>query len=137
MPPWRRPWTPSPPDFPKGTPDPVPPAREEIGIITNGQLGVNNPKRQGLSSAILDGRDPLNILGEVPGHSPHSEYSPLWDANLATWTTAAIAAGLNTRQTDFRDLQRLARGGLITAPDGGPFRRSNFVINCPAISIAR
>lgn len=28
-----------PPDFPKGTEEPAPPAREEIGIVTNGQTG--------------------------------------------------------------------------------------------------
>ncbi len=113
-----------------------PPAREEIGILTNGQLGAANPQRQGLSSALLDGLDPLNILGEVPDQNPASHYSPLWDANLATWTPQAIAAGLNQRVTAFDDLLALADRGLITAPDGGPFRRSDFVINCPAISIA-
>ncbi len=126
-----------PPDFPKGTDEPVPPAREEIGIVTNGQTGVTNPQRQGLSSAILDGVDPLNLLGEVPGHSPKSGYSPIWDANLAQWTPAAVAAGLNTRQTSFDDLLKLAKKGLITAPDGGRFGRSDFDINCPAISIQR
>ena len=124
-----------PPDFPKGTEEPVPPAREEIGIVTNGQTGVANPQRQGLSSALLDGRDPLNLLGEVPGHSPNSGYSPIWDANLAEWTPAAVAAGLNTRQTSFPDLLKLAKKGLITAPGGGAFGRSDFDINCPAISI--
>ncbi|MEO7062001.1 MAG: hypothetical protein ABI083_19980, partial [Lapillicoccus sp.] len=126
----------APPDFsPK--PDPVPPAREEIAIFTNGQLGAHNRQRQGLSSALLDGLDPLNILGEVPSHTRTSSYSPLWDANLAQWTPRAVAAGLNTRQTDFSDVRRLAARGLVTAPDGGPFGRSNFVINCPAISIQR
>ena len=126
-----------PPDFPKGTEEPAPPAREEIGIVTNGQTGAANPQRQGLSSALLDGLDPLNILGEVPGHSPKSGYSPIWDANLAQWTPAAVAAGLNTRQTSFPDLLKLAKKGLVTAPDGGPFGRSDFDINCPAISIQR
>jgi len=127
----------SPPDDPRSTTEVNPaPAREEIGIVTNGQLGASNPQRQGLSSALLDGLDPLNILGEVPENDPASHYSPLWDANLATWSQAAIDAGLNRRVTTFDDLLTLADRGLITAPDGGPFRRSNFVINCPAISIA-
>lgn len=118
-------------------PDPVPPAREEIGIVTNGQTGAGNPERQGLSSALLDGLDPLNLLGEVPGGGQTSEYSPLWDANLAQWTPAAVQAGENTRQTSFVDLRALAAQGLITAPDGGPFRRSDFLINCPVIAIQR
>jgi len=126
----------APPDL-SPLPDPVPPAREEIAIFTNGQTGVTNPQRQGLSSALLDGLDPLNILGEVPSHSRTSSYSPLWDANLAQWTPKAVAAGLNTRQTAFDDVRRLAARGLVTAPDGSPFGRSNFLINCPAISIQR
>jgi hypothetical protein len=113
------------------------PAREEIGIVTNGQLGQNNPQRQGLSSALLDGLDPLNILGEVPENDPASEYSPLWDANLAQWTPAAVAAGQVKRVTDFDDLRALAGRGQITAPDGSKFGRSGFLINCPAIAIAK
>lgn len=113
------------------------PAREEIGIVTNGPVGATNPQRQGLSSALLDGLDPLNILGEVPENQPDSEYSPLWDANLAQWTPSAVAAGQVHRVTDFDDLRALAEQGLITAPDGGKFGRSGFLINCPAIAIAR
>ncbi len=79
--------------------------------------------------------DPLNILGEVPSNSSKSDYSPLWDANLAQWTPGAVAAGLNVRPTHFDDLRALAARGLITAPDGGTFGRSDFDINCPAISI--
>lgn len=125
----------APGDFPG---EPAPTAREEIGIVTNGQLGADNPQRQGLSSALLDGLDPLNLLGEVPEEvTGPSDYSPLWDANLAQWTPAAVAAGLDRRQTAYDDLVYLARKGLITAPDGGPFRRSDFVIDCPAISILR
>lgn len=127
----------APPDDPRSTTEDPAPAREEIGIVTNGQLGANNPQRQGLSSALLDGLDPLNILGEVPENDPNSHYSPLWDANLATWTPQAVAAGQVKRVTTFDDLLTLADQGAITAPDGGPFRRSDFDINCPAISILR
>lgn len=127
----------APPDDPRSTGDVTPaPAREEIGIVTNGRTGADNPQRQGLSSALLDGLDPLNILGEVPENTPDSHYSPLWDANLATWTPQAIAAGQRRQVRAFDDLLALADRGLITAPDGGPFRRSDFDINCPVISIA-
>jgi hypothetical protein len=124
----------APPDF-SPRPDPVPPAREEIGIFTNGQTGANNPQRQGLSSALLDQLDPLNVLGEIPDDSPTSGYSPLWDANLAQWTPAVVAAGKNLRTTSFPDIRELARQGKVTAPDGGRFGRSNFDINCPAVAI--
>ncbi len=124
----------APPDF-SPLPEPAPPAREEIGIFTNGQTGANNSQRQGLSSALLDGLDPLNVLGEIPSFDPMSGYSPLWDANLAEWTPAVVAAGKNLRTTSFPDIRELARHGKVTAPGGGRFGRSDFDINCPAIAI--
>jgi len=126
----------APPDF-SPLPEPAPPAREEIGIFTNGQTGPDNPQRQGLSSTLLDHLDPLNILGEIPDFTPMSGYSPIWDANLAQWTPQQVAAGTNRRITSFEDVRDLAHSHRITAPDGGPFRRSDFDINCPAIAINR
>ncbi len=38
----------------------------------------------------------------------------MWDVHLATWTSAAVAAGLNVRQTDFSAaLQQVADGNVI------------------------
>src|SRR5262249_5602794 len=79
-------------------------AREGLIAFTNGQTGYSNPQRQGLSSAILDGISPLQTLEELEeGQSDAGfpAYSPLWDVRLAEWTPAAVAQGLNTRQTDF------------------------------------
>ena len=45
-------------------------SREGLVAFTNGQTGVDNPQRQGLSSALLDGLSPLNILHEVPERNP-------------------------------------------------------------------
>ena len=76
-------------------------AREGLLAFTNGQLGVTNPQRQGLNSALLDGLAPLNILHEVPeGQSDPGfpVYSPLWDIHLVQWTPVAITSGQNTRQ---------------------------------------
>jgi hypothetical protein len=103
--------------------------------FTNGQTGTDNPQRQGLSSALLDGLSPLNILHEVPERNPGPmPYSPLWEPRLAEWTPAAIAAGRNVRQDDFATVLKLAARGLVTGPGGTPFGASGFDITCPVIS---
>lgn len=93
-------------------------SREALIAFTNGQTGLNNPQRQGLSSAILDGVTPLNILHAWPGFD---SYSPLWDIHLVSWTPSAVAAGQNPRQDNFRPVMDLIRRGLVTGFGGGPF----------------
>lgn len=106
-------------------------SRSGIAPFVNGQTGVNNPNRQGLNSALLDGLDPLNVVQS----SPHNaKYSPLWDAHVSAWTDAAIAAGLNTRQMKFEDIAKLAEQGLVTGPGGGAWGAVGIIINCPVIS---
>ena len=112
-------------------------ASEGLAAFTNGQLGVDNPERQGLNSALLDGLSPLNVIEEVPEHGRAPEYSPLWDVHLTSWTDAAIAAGQNTRQTDFEEVVDLADDGLVTGFGGGAFAPSGFFVNCPVISELR
>ena len=106
-------------------------ARATLVAFTNGQTGAANPQRQGLSSAILDGFDPLNLLRWNPSQG---RYSPMWDVNLATWSNQAVAAGQNLRQTDVGTAQGLADHGLLTAPDGSPLTASGFVVNCPIVA---
>jgi len=106
-------------------------ARTSLAAFVNGQTGAANPQRQGLNSAILDGLSPLNVLRWKPNQG---RYSPLWDVHLARWSDAAVAAGRNTRQPDFGDLEGLASDGVVTAPDGSPFTASGFIVNCPIIS---
>ncbi len=105
-------------------------ARAKLIAFTNGQTGAANPQRQGLSSAVLDGLSPLNILKAVPDGS---DYSPLWDVHLAQWTQDAVANGLNLRQTDTVD--DLVQEGLVTAPSGASFGASGFIVNCPIVSL--
>jgi len=105
--------------------------RTSLAAFVNGRTGAGNPERQGLASAILDGLSPLNVLRWAPNQG---RYSPLWDVHLAAWTAAAKAAGQDRRQTDFGDVQGLASHGLVTAPDGGRFAASGFIVNCPIIS---
>lgn len=106
-------------------------SRTSLAAFVNGQTGAENPQRQGLNSALLDGLSPLNVLRWAPNQG---RYSPLWDVHLARWTDAAIAAGQNLRQTDFGDVLGLASHGIVTAPDDGPFQASGFIVNCPIVS---
>ena len=113
-------------------------SRQSLIAFTNGQSGVENPNRQGLNNAILDGHSPLNVLQHVPSIDSDSPflYSPLWDVHLETWTAAAIAAGLNTRQIDFPGaLAQVADGNATGFPAGSPFGPSGFMVTCPVISI--
>jgi hypothetical protein len=105
-------------------------SREPLIAFTNGQTGSTNPERQGLNAALLDGPPPLNILKEIPEPTSQFDYSPLWDIHLETWTDAAVAGGLNVRQTDFSTALQQVTNGLATG--GGP---AGFVVNCPVVSL--
>ncbi len=106
-------------------------ARSGIAPFANGQTGVANPNRQGLSSALLGEGGPLNVVQSRPRQN---EYSPLWDAHLSVWSADAVAAGRNTRQTDFDDIQDLAADGEIGGP-AGSWGAIGAIINCPIFSI--
>jgi hypothetical protein len=106
-------------------------SRATLVAFVNGQTGANNPERQGLNSAILDGLDPLNVLRWAPNQG---RYSPLWDVNLAQWSAVAVAQGANTRQEDVGEVQNLAEQGVVTGPGGGAFGASGFIVNCPIVS---
>ncbi len=107
-------------------------SREGLIAFTNGQTGIDNPNRQSLSSALLDHKDPLNILHEIPPEN--IDYSPLWDVRFAQWTQQAITNHQNTRQTDFDTVLQLVQEGLVTGFQGAPFGPVGFVVTCPVIS---
>ena len=110
-------------------------SRESLIAFTNGQTGPTNPQRQGLNAALLDGPPPLNILQEIPERTSQFDYSPLWDVHLEAWTSAAIAAGINLRQTDFSTaMQQITAGNATGFPSGG-FAPSGIVVNCPVVSL--
>jgi hypothetical protein len=97
-------------------------SRESLIAFTNGQTGASNSQRQGLNAALLDGPPPLNILQEIPEQKSQFDYSPMWDVHLETWTDAAVATGLNLRQTDFSAaLQQVTDGNATGFPAGTPF----------------
>jgi len=111
-------------------------SRESLIAFTNGQTGATNPERQGLNAAIIDGPPPLNILQEIPEQKSQFDYSPMWDVHLETWTDAAVASGLNLRQTDFSTaMQQVVDGNATGFPAGSPFGPSGIVVNCPVVSL--
>jgi hypothetical protein len=103
-------------------------ARASLAAFVNGATGAGNPQRQGLNSAVVDGLDPLNVLAWTPNQG---RYSPLWDVHLA-----ARAAGRGPDAADRvrQDRRPRGRAGTVTAPDGGPFGPSGFIVDCPIVS---
>jgi hypothetical protein len=104
---------------------------ERIYAFVNGQTGADNPMRQGLNSALSDGRAPLNVMGSIPTVS--NRYSPLWDINPAVWTPKALTAGARSRQTDEHTILGLVKSGYLSGPDGKTFGSAGFIVNCPVV----
>ncbi|MEO7888685.1 MAG: hypothetical protein ABIW19_01650 [Vicinamibacterales bacterium] len=124
-----------------GSNDPGTSARSAIIPIVNGALGVNNPERQGLQSALFGQGDPLNITQEEPGFEDGVVlYSPMWDIHLVAWTDAAIAAGERRRLIDAEEeIVPLLEAGLVVSGDPagtpneslGGLRAIGAISNCP------
>lgn len=106
-------------------------ATERIFIATNGQTGSNNPQRQGLTSALTDGGGPLNVFGGIP--TVATDYSPLWDANIYSWTQEAIDNGYRARNLQEFEVLGLANQGWLTGPDGADFGSSGAIIDCAVV----
>jgi len=106
---------------------------ERIFIATNGPESgsCNNPLRQGLSADLADGFRPNNVLGGIPTIA--LDYSPAWDAQLFTWTNAAIDQGFRGQVREEFQILNFVQDGLITGPGGAPFGSSGFAINCPIV----
>jgi hypothetical protein len=107
-------------------------AVERIFIFTNGPTGSDNPQRQGLNSALTDGRGPLNILGGIP--TVATDYSPLWDANVGEWTADAIQKGYRSRLIDEFEILGFVERGFLTGPGGRPYGSTGQIINCPIVT---
>ncbi len=116
-------------DIPVGGDDSAFSAIERIFVFINGPMGKDNPQRQGLNSAIVDGESPLNVLGGIP--TVATDYSPLWDMNLGMWTTDAIDNGYRSRMIEEFQILGMAEKGWITGPAGGAFGSVGIVVNCP------
>jgi hypothetical protein len=106
---------------------------ERLAIIINGPEGRGHPFRQGIYSAIHDGRDPLNVFGGVP--TINLDYSPLWNAELIQWSAEAVKSGYRTRVDSFLPtIFGLEAKGVLEGFGGGPIKRSGIIINCPALA---
>ncbi len=105
-------------------------AVERIFIATNGETkgGCQNPQRQGLGAALLDGHRPNNTFGGIP--TTATDYSPVWDANVYEWTEEAIEKGYRGLLTEEFRILKLARDGYITGPNGAPYGSFGPVIVC-------
>ncbi len=106
-------------------------AVERIFVMANGPTGLENPQRQGLTSAIVDGRSPLNVLGGIPTIA--TDYSPLWDVNLGVWTEEALEKHYDSRVSEEFQILGLVEQGWITGPEGGPFGSIGMIVNCPIV----
>lgn len=106
-------------------------ATEIIYTIVNGKTGRNDPRRQGLNSA-LNGEGPsLDVLAQFKEISPG--YSPMWDVRLAEWAKEAIAKNQQSLITDGDDLEAKSDAGLLVSPGGGPVRTTGNLVNCPVV----
>ncbi|MDQ3067757.1 MAG: hypothetical protein M3R12_11515 [Actinomycetota bacterium] len=123
--------TPAMADIPVGRDDSVFSAVERLFVIANGPTGKNNPQRQGLNSALADGRPPLNIIGGIPTLA--LDYSPMWDLNLGFWTPNAVRRGYRSRLIDEFQLLGFVRDGHITGMGGKRFGSTGIVVNCPIV----
>jgi hypothetical protein len=106
-------------------------AAERIVVVVNGPTGLDNPHRQGLYSALTDGRGPLNVLGGIP--TINLDYSPMWRLFPAVWTEEAIQKGYRYRMTSALQAAEMATRGYLKSLDGGEFRAVGFVVNCPVV----
>jgi hypothetical protein len=110
-------------------------AVERIFVFTNGPTNISagemNPQRQGLNSALKDGRGPLNVLGGIPTIA--TDYSPLWDMNLGEWSPEAVTKGYPARLTEEFQILGMASRGFLTGPGGTPYGSVGIIVNCPIV----
>jgi hypothetical protein len=104
---------------------------ERIYVVANGPTGLQNPLRQGLDSALSDGRGPLNVLGGIP--TINLDYSPMWRLFPTKWTAAAVERGYRTRLVDAIQIADFQSRGLLTGIDDKPLRPVGFIVNCPVV----
>jgi len=108
---------------------------ERIVAFINGPMGIDNPQRQGLNSALGgDKCGPLNRAGGLP--TINLDYSPIWDLMPVKWTNEAIEKGYRSRVTDLTQVYSLEEDCRLTGPEGGPIESSGLGINGPVVYIA-
>lgn len=118
-------------DIETGNDDSAFSAVERLFLIVNGPTGCDNPQRQGLFSALTEGRSPLNVLGGIP--TVATDYSPLWDVNMGEWTQEAIQKAWRSRVIDEFQVLALVEAKAITGFGGARYGSSGFIVNCPIV----
>jgi hypothetical protein len=105
---------------------------ERIYVVVNGPMGLDNPFRQGINSAIADGgHGPLNVLGGIP--TINLDYSPIWRLFPVVWTADAIEKGYRTKLTNAIDIENAGAKGIVESIAGGPPKAVGFLVNCPVV----
>jgi hypothetical protein len=108
-------------------------ATQTLYALANGPTGVNNPERQGFNSALSGEGAPLNILEGLTINS--RGYTPLWDINVAVWTSDAIAKGQRKRLTSGDAVD--AAAALLTNPMGAKVGSLGLLVNCPVVGFVK
>ena len=105
---------------------------ERIYVVVNGPMGIDNPFRQGINSAIADGgHGPLNVLGGIP--TINLDYSPIWRLFPVVWTADAVEKGYRTKLTNAIDIENAGAKGIVEFIAGGPPKAVGFLVNCPVV----
>ena len=104
---------------------------ERVYVFANGPTGVDHPFRQGVNSALSDGRGPLNVLGGIP--TINLDYSPTWRLFPVKWTAEALLKGDRTWMTDAIHIEDTAAKGFFESLEGGPPKAVRFLVNCPVV----
>lgn len=104
---------------------------ERIFIAVNGELGEQNPQRQGLFAALTDDHRPNNTFGGIPTIA--LDYSPAWNAQLYQWTQDAVSKGYRGQLREEFQILTYVQDGLLTGLNGAPFGDSHQIINCPVV----
>jgi len=112
-------------------------SRSAIIPVINGSLTGSD--RQGLQSAVLSGKDPLNITQSFPGAA---DYTPVWDLHPVVWTPAAIKDGKQAELTSTAQVTKDFKAGLLTSAGKGPansslggLRAIDFISICSTVAV--
>jgi hypothetical protein len=89
-----------------------------IPVINGAQTGTD---RQGLQSAVLSGKDPLNITQSFPGAA---DYTPVWDLHPVVWTPTALKDDKQVELTSTAQVTKDFKAGLLTSAGTGPANSS-------------
>ncbi len=116
-----------------------------FALVANGETGIDNPGRQGLTSTIIDGGlEPINVFQQDPQNdTKNSNYSAMWDAHVLVWTDEEIAAGKRKPIKTLEEIKDLLKQGLIikdptamgaSNPTIAGLKNNGLIINCAVVS---